>query len=45
MIMLHLKSFQKSSLHPNANLIKGVICGYRVEEIENPFNPEGEIPR
>lgn len=27
--------FQKSSLHPNANLIKGVICGYRVEEIEN----------
>ena len=29
--------FQKSSLHPNANLIKGVICGYRVEEIENPL--------
>ena len=29
--------FQKASLHPNANLIKGVICGYRVEEIENPL--------
>ena len=29
--------FQKSSLHPNANLIKGVICGYSVEEIENPL--------
>ena len=28
---------QKSSLHPNANLIKGVICGYSVEEIENPL--------
>ena len=29
--------FQKSSLHPNANLIKGLICGYRVEEIKNPL--------
>ena len=29
--------FQKSTLHPNASLIKGVICGYRVEEIENPL--------
>ena len=27
--------FRQSTLHPNANLIKGVICGYRVEEIEN----------
>lgn len=24
-------------LHPNASLIKGVICGYRVEEIEDPL--------
>ena len=24
-------------LHPNAHLIKGVICGYRVEEIETPL--------
>ena len=24
-------------LNPNRTLIKGVICGYRVEEIENPI--------
>ena len=29
--------FQKARLNPNAHLIKGVICGYRVEEIENPL--------
>ncbi len=29
--------FQQASLHPNAHLITGVICGYRVEEIENPL--------
>ncbi|MEM6688777.1 MAG: DUF2200 domain-containing protein [Planctomycetota bacterium] len=27
--------FKQSSLNANAHLIKGVICGYRVEEIEN----------
>ncbi len=27
--------FQRATLNPNAQLIKGVICGYRVEEIEN----------
>lgn len=27
--------FQQASLNPNAHLITGVICGYRVEEIEN----------
>lgn len=27
--------FQKAKLHPNAPLITGVICGYRVEQIEN----------
>jgi len=26
--------FQRASLHPNAHLIKGVICGYRIEEID-----------
>ncbi len=26
--------FQKCKLNPNAHLIKGVICGYRVEELE-----------
>ena len=29
--------FEKAKLNPNANLITGVICGYRVEEIENPL--------
>lgn len=29
--------FQKATLNPNAHLIKGVICGYRVEELENPL--------
>jgi hypothetical protein len=27
--------FQNAELHPNAHLIKGVICGYRIEEIDN----------
>ncbi len=27
--------FERATLNPNAHLIKGVICGYRVEEIEN----------
>ena len=27
--------FDKANLNPNAKLIKGVICGYRIEEIEN----------
>lgn len=29
--------FQQAQLNPNATLIKGVICGYRIEEIENPL--------
>lgn len=29
--------FQKAKLHQNAHLITGVICGYRIEEIENPL--------
>lgn len=27
--------FQKAKINPNAHLIKGVICGYRIEEITN----------
>ena len=27
--------FQQASLHPNAEHITGMICGYRIEEIEN----------
>ena len=29
--------FQKAKLNPYAHLITGVICGYRIEEIENPL--------
>lgn len=29
------KFFQLASLNPNAHLITGVICGYRIEEIED----------
>ena len=29
--------FDGAKLNPNAHLIKGVICGYRVEEIEDPL--------
>ncbi len=29
--------FQRAKLNANAHLITGVICGYRVEEIENPL--------
>jgi hypothetical protein len=32
--------FQKANLNPNAHLITGVICGYRVEEIENPLTQQ-----
>ena len=29
--------FERAKLNPKASLIKGVICGYRIEEIENPL--------
>lgn len=29
--------FRAARLNPSAHLITGVICGYRVEEIENPL--------
>lgn len=29
--------FELAKLNPNAHLITGVICGYRVEELENPL--------
>jgi len=33
--------FAKAKLNPNAHLIKGVICGYRIEEIETPLTRQG----
>ncbi len=32
--------FKHASLNPNAHLITGIICGYRIEEIENPLTKQ-----
>lgn len=32
--------FRKAKLNPNAKLITGVICGYRIEHIENPVTKQ-----
>ena len=32
--------FQQASINPNARLIKGSICGYKVEEISNPITQQ-----
>ena len=29
--------FEKATMHPNAHLVKGVVCGYRIEEIPDEF--------
>ena len=32
--------FNRAKLNPNANLIKGMICGYRIEEIDNTLTKQ-----
>lgn len=32
--------FERANLNPNAHLIKGVICGYRIEEIDNQLTKQ-----
>jgi len=32
--------FKRAKLNPNAHLIKGIICGYRIEEITNPLTQQ-----
>lgn len=32
--------FENATINPNAHLIKGVICGYRVEQIKNPLTQQ-----
>lgn len=32
--------FKQAELNPHADLIKGVICGYRIEEIDNPLTKQ-----
>ncbi|MGZ9735943.1 DUF2200 domain-containing protein [Flavobacterium sp. GNP002] len=34
------KFFKNATINPNAQLITGVICGYRVEEIANPLTQQ-----
>lgn len=34
------KFFQHAAINPNAHLITGVICGYRVEDITNPLTQQ-----
>lgn len=29
--------FEKATMHPNSQMIKGVVCGYRIEEIPDEF--------
>ena len=29
--------FKKAKIHSNSKLIKGVVCGYRIEEIDHEF--------
>lgn len=35
--------FKNAKLHPNAHLIKGVVCGYRIEEIENKTTQQSRM--
>ena len=32
--------FEEATLNRNAHLITGLICGYRIEEIETPLNKQ-----
>ena len=32
--------FREATLNPNASLISGTICGYRIEEIETPLTKQ-----
>ncbi|MDH4471968.1 MAG: DUF2200 domain-containing protein [Fluviicola sp.] len=32
--------FKQATLHPNAHLITGMICGYRIEDIQTPLTKQ-----
>ncbi|PIQ49659.1 MAG: hypothetical protein COW03_03760 [Cytophagales bacterium CG12_big_fil_rev_8_21_14_0_65_40_12] len=32
--------FSQAKLHPNSHLITGLICGHRIEEIQNPLTQQ-----
>lgn len=33
--------YGNATIHPNAHLIKGVVCGYRIEDLEYPLTRKG----
>jgi hypothetical protein len=35
--------FEQARMNPNSHLVKGVICGVRIEEIENPLTQKIRI--
>ncbi len=35
--------FQQANIHPNAHMVTGMICGYRVEELLNPLTKNVRI--
>jgi hypothetical protein len=35
--------FQQANIHPNAHLVTGMICGYRVEDLLNPLTKNVRI--
>jgi hypothetical protein len=35
--------FQQANIHPNAHLVTGMICGYRVEQLLNPLTKNVRI--
>ena len=37
--------FERATIHSNAQLIKGVVCGYRIEEISDEFKVYKECRR
>ena len=37
--------FERATIHSNAQLIKGVVCGYRIEEISDEFEVYKECRR
>ena len=35
--------FKKCKLNPNAHLITGTICGYRIEDLESPLSKQARF--
>ena len=35
--------FEEANVHPRAEEVKGVICGYRIEELDNELNRQVRV--